>query len=79
MIIEGSAYYQLLRENCRLRGDKWVKMSKEEAKEYDNDPNISAIFAPDMDDSSNDNYPDDIDEFDYDEDGHEIFPFQNIP
>ena len=29
-----------------------VKMRKEEAKEYDSDPNISAIFASDTEDSS---------------------------
>ena len=53
-----------------------VKMRKEEAKEYDSDPNISAIFASDTEDSSDDShYPDDIDEFEYDEDGHVIFPF----
>ena len=35
-----------------------MKMSKEEAKAYDNNPNISAIFAPDTDDSSEDSdYP----------------------
>ena len=46
-------------------------MSKKEAKEYDNDLNISTIFASDMDNSSdNSDYTDDIDEFEYDEDGH---------
>ena len=76
MIIGGSEYYELLWGNYRPQGGKWVKISKEEAKEYDNDPNISAIFAPDMDDSSDDNnYSDDIDEFEYNEDGHAIFPF----
>ena len=76
MIIGVSTFYELLRNNYRLRRGKWVKMSKEEAKEYDNDPNISAIFAPVTDDSSDDSdYPDDIDEFEYNEDSHTIFPF----
>ena len=51
-------------------------MSKEEAEAYDKDPNIESIF-PDSDsdsDSGNTEYVD-IDEFEYDEDGHAIFPF----
>ena len=76
IIIGGSVYYELLRDNYRPQGGKRVKMSKEESKAYDNDPNISAIFALNMDDSSDDsNYPNDICEFEYDEDGHAIFPF----
>ena len=71
MIIGGSAYYELLRNNYRQRGSKWVKMSKEEAKEYNNDPNIIIIFALDTDDD----YPDEIYELEYDEDGHAIIPF----
>ena len=47
MIIGGSAYYELLRDNYRPRGGKWVKMTKEEAKAYDNDPDINKIFAID--------------------------------
>ena len=50
-------------------------MSKEEAKEYENNPNISAIFAPITDDSSDNNHLDDIDEFENNEDNHAIFPF----
>ena len=69
MIIGGLAYYKLLRDNYRPRGSKWVKMSKEEAKACDNDLNISMIFALDMDDD----YSDDIDKFEYNEDGHTIF------
>ena len=65
--IGGSAYYELLRDNYRSWGGKWVKMNKEEAREYDNDLNISIIFALDTDD--------DIDEFEYNEDGYAIFPF----
>ena len=77
MIIGSSAYYELLWDNYRPQGGKWVKMSKEETKEYDNDLTISAIFASDMDNSSEDSdYPDDIDEFEYNKDGHAIFPFQ---
>ena len=52
MIIGGSAYYELLRDNFRPRGGKWVKMSKEEAKAYDNDPDIKKIFVDDQDDDS---------------------------
>ena len=74
MIIGGSAYYELLRDNYRPRGGKWVKMTKEEAKAYDNDPDINKIFANDSDNYSSSEYVD-IDEFEYDEDGHAIFPF----
>ena len=78
MIIGGSANYELLRDNYRPQGGKWVKMTKEEAKVYDNDPDIKKIFAKDQDDDSDDlsssEYVD-IDEFEYDEDGHAIFPF----
>ena len=72
MIIGGLGYYELLRDNYKPRGGKWMKMTKEEAKEYDNDPNINATFSSATDDSD---YPDDIDEFGCDEDGHAIFPF----
>ena len=75
MIIGGSAYYELLRDNYRLRGGKWVKMSKEVAKEYDNDPDIKKIFADDQGDDSFSDYPEDIDEFEYNEHGHAIFLF----
>ena len=76
MIIAGSAYYELFRDNYRPRGGKWVKMTKEEAKAYDNDPDINKIFAnDDSDDSSSESEYVDIEEFEYDEDGHAIFPF----
>ena len=76
MIIGRSAYNELLRDNYRPRGGKWVKMTKEEAKAYDNDPDINKIFAnDDSDDSSSESEYVDIDEFEYDEDGHAIFPF----
>ena len=73
MIIGGSAYYELIRDHYRRQGGKWVKMSKEEAEAYDNDPNIGDT---DLDtDSDSDSEYVDIDEFEYDEDGHAIFPF----
>ena len=77
MIIGGSAYYELIRDHYRRQGGKWVKMSKEEAEAYDNDPNIECgLVNPDSDtDSGDTEYPVDIDEFEYDEDGHAIFPF----
>ena len=77
MIIGGSAYYELLRDNYRPRDGKWVKMNKEEAKVYDNDPDIKKIFANNRDDdpSSSESEYVDIDEFEYNEDGHAIFPF----
>ena len=76
MIIGSSAYYELLRDNYRPRGGKWVNMTKEEAKVYDNDPDIKKIFADDdSDDSSSESEYVDIDEFEYNEDGHAIFPF----
>ena len=75
--IGGSAYYELLRDNYRPRGVNWVKMTKEEAKAYDNDQNIKKIFVDDQGDDQDDSssYPDDIDEFESNEDGHAIFPF----
>ena len=79
MVIGGSAYYELLRDNYRPRGGKWVKMTREEAKAYDNDPDINKIFAnhdsEDSEDSSFESEYVDIDEFEYDADGHAIFPF----
>ena len=77
MIIGGSAYNELLRDSYRPRGGKWVKMTKEEAKGYDKDPDIKKIFADDDsdDDSSSESEYVDSDEFEYDEDGHAIFPF----
>ena len=62
MIIGGSVYYELLRDNYRPRGGKWVKTSKEVAKVYDNNPNIKKIFGDnhdyDLDDSSSSEYID---------------------
>ena len=72
MIIGGSAYYELLRDNYIPRGDKWMKMSKEEAKVYDNDPDIKKIFADDQGDDLSSDYLYDIDEFEYDEERHAI-------
>ena len=76
MIIGGSAYYELIRDNYRRVKGQWVKMSKEEAEAYDNDPDINKIFANDeSSESSSESEYVDIDEFEYDEDGHAIFPF----
>ena len=92
LIIGGTAYNELIRDNYRRVKGQWVKMTKEEAKAYDNDPDISMAFAdPDSDeggsraspgrtkfahdsDSSESEFYD-IDEFEYDADGHAIFPF----
>ena len=74
MIIGGLAYYEMLWDNYKQRGDKWMKMSKEEAIGYDNDSIISTIFADEQYSSSDDNYADDIDEYECDEYGHTIFP-----
>ena len=76
MIIGSTAFNELLCDNYRPRGGKWVKMTKEEAKAYDKDPDINKIFAnDDSDDSSSESEYVDIEEFEYDEDGHAIFPF----
>ena len=76
MITGGSAYYELLCDNYSPQGGKWVKMTKEEAKAYDNDPDIKKMFVDDQDDdSSSESEYADIDEFEYDKDGHAIFPF----
>ena len=76
IIIGGTAFNELIRNNYRREKGQWVKMSKEEAKAYDNYPNIDMMFADSNsdDDSSSSEYVD-IDEFEYDEDGHAIFPF----
>ena len=76
IIIGGTAFNELIRDNYRREKGQWVKMSKEEAKAYDKDPNIDMMFADSNsdDDSSSSEYVD-IDEFEYDEDGHAIFPF----
>ena len=77
LIIGGTAYNELIRDNYRRVKGQWVKMSKEEAEAYDNDPDISIAFADpnssDSDSSESEFY--DIDEFEYDADGHAIFPF----
>ena len=74
MVIGGTAYNELIRDNYRRVKGQWVKMTKEEAKAYDNDPDINKIFANDDSDDSSSEYVD-IDEFEYDENGHAIFPF----
>ena len=76
MIIGGSAYYELIRDNYKRVKGQWVKTTKEEAEAYDNDPDINMIFANDeSSESSSESEYVDIDEFEYDEDGHAIFPF----
>ena len=76
MIIGGIAFNELIEDNYRRMKGQWVKMSKEEAEAYDNDPDINKIFAnDDSDDSSSESEYVDIDEFEYDADGHAIFPF----
>ena len=76
MIIGDTAFNELIRDNYRRVKGQWVKMTKEEVKAYDNDPNINKIFAnDDSDDSSSESEYVDIDEFEYDADGHAIFPF----
>ena len=54
------------------------EMSKEEAEAYDNDPDISMAFADpnSCDSDSSESEYIDTDEFEYDADGHAIFPFQ---
>ena len=75
-IIGGTAYNELIRDNYRRVKGQWVKMTKEQAEAYDNDPDINKIFPnDDSDDSSSESEYVDIDEFEYDEDGHAIFPF----
>ena len=76
LIIGGTAFNELIRDNYRRVKGQWVKMTKEQAKAYDKDPNIDMMFADsDSDDDSSSSEYVDIDEFEYDEDGHAIFPF----
>ena len=76
IIIGGTTFNELIRDNYRRVKGQWVKMTKEQAKAYDKDPNIDMMFADSNsdDDSSSSEYVD-IDEFEYDADGHAIFPF----
>ena len=77
MIIGGTVYSELIRDNYRRVKGRWVKMTKEEAKAYDNDTNISMAFVDSVSDDSTSSESEyvDIDEFEYDADGHAIFPF----
>ena len=77
LIIGGTAFHKLIRDNYRRVKGKWVKMTKEEAEAYDNDPDISMAFADPVSESSESSESEyvDIDEFEYDRDGHAIFPF----
>ena len=72
MIIGGTAFNELIRDNYRRVKGQWVEMTKEEGEAYDNDPNIDMMFF-DSDSVSDSEYVD-IDEFEYDADGHAIFP-----
>ena len=77
LIIGGTAYNELIHDNYRRVKGQWVKMTKEEAEAYDNDPDISMAFADPVSDDSESSESEyvDIDEFEYDADGHAIFPF----
>ena len=73
LIIGGTAYNKLIRDNYRRVKGRCVKMTKEEAEAYDNDPDISMMFADsDSDSDSKHVY---IDEFEFDANGHAISPF----
>ena len=72
MIIGGTAFNELIRNNYRHVKGQWVKMTKEEAETYDNDPNIGMMFTDSESDSDSEYV--DIDEFEYDADDHAIFP-----
>ena len=73
LIIGSTAFNELIRDNYRRVKGKWVKMTKEQAKACDKDPNIDMMFADS--DSDGDSEHVDIDEFEYDADGHAIFLF----
>ena len=76
MVIGGTVFNELLRDNYRRVKGKWVKMTKDEAEAYDKDPNINMAYADPVSESSDsESEYVDIDEFEYDEDGHAIFPF----
>ena len=77
LIIGGTAFNELIRDNYRRVKGQWVKMTKEEAKAYDNDPDISMAFADPVSDDSKSSESEyiDIDKFEYDADGHAIFSF----
>ena len=77
LIIGGTAFNELIRDNYRRVKEQWVKMTKEEAEAYDNDPDINMAFADPVSESSESSESEyvDIDEFEYDADGHAIFPF----
>ena len=76
MTVGGSANNELLRDRYRYQGGQWVKLSKEELESYDNnDPKIEKRQPVDSDSDSVFDPYNDINEFEYDEDGHAIFPF----
>ena len=57
MIIGGTAFNELIRDNYRRVKGQWVKMTKEEAEAYDKDPNIDMMFF-DSDSVSDSEYVD---------------------
>ena len=73
LIVGGTTFNELIRDNYRRVKGLWVKITKEEAEAYDKNPNIGMMFAEDSSDSESEYV--DIDEFEYDADGHTIFPF----
>ena len=52
LIIGGTEFNELIRDIYRRVKGQWVKMTKEEAKACDNDPDIKKIFANDDSDDS---------------------------
>ena len=57
IIIGGTAFNELIRDNYRRVKGQWVKMTKEEAEAYDKDPNIDMMFF-DSDSVSDSEYVD---------------------
>ena len=57
MIIGGTAFNELIRDNYRRVKGQWVEMTKEEGEAYDNDPNIDMMFF-DSDSVSDSEYVD---------------------
>ena len=74
MVIDSLAYDDLICDNYKHVRGKWVKMSKEEAEAYDKDTTIAKRQPIDSEESSSFDLYNDIDEFEYNEGGHAIFP-----
>ena len=85
LIIGGTAYNELIRDNYRRVKGQWVgkkKWPKKKPRRTITTQTISMAFADppnssDSDSSESEFY--DIDEFEYDADGHAIFPFLGMP